>query len=197
MANKILFGLCNVHYAKLTETTDPVTGKVTNTYGTPHAWPGAVSLGLDPQSELLKEYADNMTWHVQDNNKGYEGDYEYEVMPEDFRENILGEVKDPNGVFHEVDNAGTTYFALMFEINGDAKARRNLLYKCSATRESLSGSTKGESIEPAHGTITITAISRSDHELKASTSEDADATAYAGWYDAVYEKPAATEAGKN
>lgn len=187
MANKIMYGLKNVHYAKLTETTDSVTGEVSYSYGTVKAWPGAVSLSLEPQGEILKEYADDIEWYVQAANNGYEGDFEYEVMPEDFRENILGEVKDAKGVFTEYSSTSTIYFALLFEINGDAKKRRNLFYKCSATRENNENTTKGESIEPTHGTVTITAVSRADGKVKASTSENVDSTTYAGWYTDVYE----------
>lgn len=45
---KVLYGLSNVHYAKLTETTDPITGVITTTFGQIKAWPGAVNLTLDP-----------------------------------------------------------------------------------------------------------------------------------------------------
>ena len=47
-ANKIRYGLKNVHFAKLTETVDSTTGAVTYSYATPVAWPGAVSLNLEP-----------------------------------------------------------------------------------------------------------------------------------------------------
>ena len=39
--NKVMFGLKNVYYASVTVGTNSVT------YGTPIAWPGAVSLSLD------------------------------------------------------------------------------------------------------------------------------------------------------
>lgn len=187
MANKIMYGLKNVHYAKLTEVVS-TAGEVSYSYGAVKPWLGAVSLSLDPQGDTLKEYADDSEWYTQAVNNGYEGDFEYEVMPEDFRQNILGETKDSKGVFIENSDTATVYFALLFEINGDKKKRRNLFYKCSATREQNENQTKGENIEPTHGTITITAVPRADGAVKASTSEEVDTTTYNGWYNGVYEK---------
>lgn len=191
MANKIQYGLKNVHYAKLTETVNS-QGQISYSYGTPKAWLGAVSLSLDPQGDTLKEYADDTEWYTQAVNNGYEGDFEYEVMPDDFRENILGDTKDSNGVYLENDNVSTVYFALMFEVSGDNKHRRNVFYKCSATREQNENQTKGESIEPTHGTITITAVPRADHKVKASTGDNTDNTTYNGWYSEVYDGPTTT-----
>lgn len=191
MANKIQYGLKNVHYAKLTETVNS-QGTTSYSYGAVKAWPGAVSLSLDPQGDILKEYADDTEWYTQAVNNGYEGDFEYEVMPDDFRENILGEIKDSNGVYTETSDVSTIYFALMFEVNGDAKKRRNVFYKCSATREQNENETKSENITPTHGTITITAVPRADYKVKASTGDNTDTTTYNGWYSEVYESPAAT-----
>ena len=61
-ANKIRYGLKNVHYAKLTETVDASTGEVSYSYGTVKAWPGAVSMNLEPQGEVSNEYADDGVW---------------------------------------------------------------------------------------------------------------------------------------
>ena len=191
MANKIQYGLKNVYYAKLTEVTS-TAGVTTYSYGTPKAWKGAVSLSLAPQGDTLKEYADDTEWYTQAANNGYEGDFEYEVMPDDFRENILGDIKDSNGVYLEKNDVSTIYFALMFEINGDAKKRRNVFYKCSATRENNDNQTKGESIEPTHGTLTITAVPRADGKVKASTGDNTDTTTYNGWFSEVYDGPATT-----
>ena len=191
MANKIQYGLKNVHYAKLTETVNS-QGVTSYSYGTVKAWQGAVSLSLDPQGDILKEYADDTEWYTQAVNNGYEGEFEYEVMPEDFRETILGETKDTNGVYTETDDVSTVYFALMFEVNGDAKKRRTVFYKCSATREQNENETKAENITPTHGTITITAVPRADHKVKASTGDNTDTSTYNGWYSEVYESPVAT-----
>lgn len=191
MSNKIQYGLKNVHYAKLTETVNS-QGTTSYSYGAVKAWPGAVSLSLDPQGDILKEYADDTEWYTQAVNNGYEGDFEYEVMPDDFRENILGEIKDTNGVYTETSDVSTIYFALMFEVNGDSKKRRNVFYKCSATREQNENETKAENITPTHGTITITAVPRADYKVKASTGDNTDTTTYNGWYSEVYESPAAT-----
>ena len=188
-ANKIRYGLKNVHYAKLTETVDPVTGTVTNTYGTVKAWPGAVSLNLEPQGEISNEYADDGVWYTFAQNSGYQGDFEYETMPEDFRSDILGETVDSNEVFIEETGKPTVYFALLFEVNGDAHKSKKCFYKCSATRENVENATTEDSIEATHGTITITAVGRADGKVKASTGSETSSTIVNGWFSSVYETP--------
>lgn len=185
--NKIAYGLKNVHYAKLTETIDPSTGAVTYSYGTVKAWPGAVSMSLEPQGETLKEYADDSVYYTLAQNMGYEGDFEYETMPEDFRENILNEESDENDVMIEKSGKPTTYFALMFEVNGDAHKSKKLFYKCSANRETVENSTTEDSIEATHGKITITAVPRADELVKASTKSTTPSEIVTGWYTDVYE----------
>lgn len=191
MANKIQYGLKNVYYAKLTEVVS-TSGATSYTYGTPKPWKGAVSLSLEPQGDTLKEYADDVEWYTLAANNGYEGDFEYEVMPDDFRENILGNIKDSNSVYVENSDTATIYFALLFEVNGDAKKRRNVFYKCSASRENNENQTKGESIEPTHGTLTITAVPRADGKVKATTGDNTATATYNGWFSEVYESPTIT-----
>ena len=183
--NKIQFGLKNVYYAKLTESVN-TSGETVYTYASPKAFPGAVSMSLAPSGDTVKEHADDQEWYTLAQNNGYEGDFEYETMPEDFASDILGETKDANGVMTETNNKGTTYFALLFEIDGDQKKRRNVFYKCSATRETQDNSTKGETLEPTHGTITITAVPRADGKVKSYTSMTVNTSTYNGWYSNVY-----------
>lgn len=188
-ANKIRYGLKNVHFAKLTETVDASTGEVTYAYGTVKAWPGAVSMNLEPQGEITNEHADDGVWYTFAQNGGYQGDFEYEVMPEDFKSDILSETVDSNGVFIEEADKPTTYFALLYEVNGDAHKSKKLFYKCSATRENVENSTTEDSIEATHGTITITAVPRADQKVKASTGSTTDASVVLAWYNSVYETP--------
>lgn len=184
--NKIQFGLKNVYYAKLTETTS-TSGVTTYSYGSPKPWKGAVNMSLAPNGDTVKEFADDAEWYTLAQNNGYEGDFEYEVMPEDFRTDILGETLDAKGVFFESSNSSTVYFALLFEIDGDAFKRRNAFLKCSATRETLENATKGESLEPTHGTITISAVPRGDGKVLTHTSKDVNASVYNAWFTNVYD----------
>ena len=78
MANeaKVFYGLNNVHYAKLTEATDPETGAVVSSYATPKRWPGSVNIALDPSGNPVIFSADNSAYYTVSNNRGYEGDFE-------------------------------------------------------------------------------------------------------------------------
>ena len=64
MANKVQYGLSNVHYATVTVGTNTVT------YGTPKAWPGAVSLAMSAEGETSTFNADNIDYFVAVSNKG-------------------------------------------------------------------------------------------------------------------------------
>ena len=185
MANKVKYGLKNVYYAKATLDADNVA-----TYGTPVAWPGAVNLSLDAEGGTTKFRADNIDYWIGQSNNGYSGDFESALIPDSFRRDILGDVVDSNGLLVENAEAKTTYFALLFQFEGDEKNTRHVMYKCSATRPSVSGQTTDEEIEPQTETLTITAASVHNSGLdldvvKARCNEDD--TPYSTWFDAVYQ----------
>lgn len=184
--NKIKYGIKNVYYAVATIAADNSA-----TYGTPVALPGAVSLSLDPQGDTTPFYADNIVYYTSVANNGYEGELELAKLPDSFLKDVLGYAEDVNDVLYEDANAAVVHFALMFQFEGDAHARRHVLYNCVAARPTVSGSTKEESIEPQTETVTITATTvynaAVDADVVKASVTPTEATQYNGWNSAVYQ----------
>ena len=187
--NKVKFGLSNVHIAKITETE----GKIT--YGTPFAMPGAVGLNADPEGDTTPFYADNIKYYIATSNQGYSGDLEIAITPEQFLIEILGQMKDKNGSLFENADDVTARFALMGEIEGDAKKRRFVYFDCTATRPKTENKTKEESTDPQTDTISITMSPRStDKAIKAVIEpSEQNKAVYDTFFKKVYEKDATAE----
>ena len=184
--NKVKFGLSNVHIAKIIEQDGEIT------YGTPFAMPGAVSLTADPEGDTTPFYADNIKYYIAVANNGYTGDLEIAMTPEEFLTQILGQEKDTNGALFESSDDVNARFALMGEIEGDAKKRRFVYYDCTATRPSAEMNTIEESKEPQTDTISITMAARSsDNVIKAVIEpNETNQDVYDTFFAKVYEKNA-------
>lgn len=195
---KVLYGLSNVHYAKLSESVDPVTGVITTSFGTVKAWPGAVNLTLDPSGNPIIFSADNSAYYTISNNQGYEGSLETAMIPEDVRVDVVGNKVDKNGFIVESDKDEIDYFALMFEINTDVNPTRYIFYKVSLSqRPSVASKTVDVSgdLEIGTETVNLKAMPMASfveingiqcHLVKAFTGKDVDATAYNNFYSQVY-----------
>ena len=186
MSNKIKFGLKNVFYALAT-----IAANGTATYSTPVAFPGAVSLSLDPSGENTPFYADNVVYWVGNGSTGYTGTLEVARVIDSFKKDVLGFIDDGKHVLVEDNNAEIKHFALLFQFEGDVKATKHVMYNCTCARPSVSGQTKGESIEPQTESLALTATTIYDATLdkdivKAEANEDSDGTTYSGWTSAVY-----------
>ena len=186
MANKIKYGLSRVYYALATINSS--TGAAT--YGTPVAIPGAVSLSMDPSGESNAFYADNIAFAKFAANAGYEGALEVALVPDSFRQDVLGEVLDSTSKIQlEKAAASTQPFALLFQFEGDDDATRHVFYNCTAARPNVGSKTTDESVEVQTETINITCGSvfnavLDDNIVKGKISDDT-AAAYTNWFTAV------------
>lgn len=183
--NKVTYGLKNAHYSKVIINTD---GSIA--YETPKPMPGSTELTLDPRGDMTEFYADDMLYYSADNNQGYDGKLTLANIPEDFEINILGQIKDEDdGVITENANAKGSYFALMFEFDGDVKKIRHVLYYCKASRPSAGSSSKTDKVDP--NTIELDFVSSASPDtlnVKTKTTTTTQDSVYNNWYDAVYKK---------
>lgn len=191
-ANKVKYGLKNVHYALVTETvaTDG-SGAITSSYGTLKALAGAVSLSLSSTSEKNVFRADDSDYFVSYGQGGYEGDLEVARVNEDFLKDVLGLQEDTDKILVESESSfkTTNYFALVFEFDGDQQSTKHCLYKCSAARPDLASQTTGEngSIDPQTETLTLTAVPRADADkyIHIQSQESTSTAVITAWYTAV------------
>lgn len=189
-SNKVKYGLKNCHYA--VAAIDELTNEAT--YGEVKPWPGAVNLTQDAQGDTTKFRADNIDYWVGNSNNGYSGDLESALIPESFRKDVLGEIEDSNGVLVEDADAKTVHFAFMFQFEGDQSATRHVLYNCTATRPSVTGSTTEETIEPQTETVTINAASIHNAGLDKNVVKGRCPEGnpqYSTFFDSVYQSTAA------
>ena len=192
--NKVKFGLKNVHYALVTETvvtTGADAGKTVSSYGTLKALAGAVSLSMSSSASKSVFRADNEDYYVSYGQGGYEGDLEVARVNEDFLKDVLGYLEDDDNILVEASSAFKTvnYFALTFEFDGDQKATKHCLYKCSASRPNIASQTTGEggSTDPQTETVTITAVPRADADkyIHLQTQDTTSTAVVEAWYSAV------------
>lgn len=179
--NKIKYGLKNVHYAAVTEGAD---GSIS--YGTPKPIPGAVTLSLKANVEKEDIPADDIPdYATVYDNKGYDGELEIQILPDDFKTDILGETLDTNGVLVENKDAEPKNVALLFEFSGDKNKARHIMYNCSVTKPDIESSTKGDKAESKTDKLTFLASPAKDTgNIKAKVYSDN--SKYATWFSSVY-----------
>lgn len=183
--NKVTFGLENVHWVEIeSESEEGVL-----TYGnTVHPQRGAVELTLDPSGDTNIFKADNVNYHTSESNDGYTGKLKIAKLTDLFCQNILGEVLDPTSkVMTEVANVKKKRFALMFQIEGDSKGTRHVLYNCSAQRPSGGSATKdGGNVNTTE--LNFNASPRPlDKVVKRRTTEETPEDTYKKWFDKPFE----------
>lgn len=187
---KIKYGISNVYYAIATIAADGSA-----TFGSPVAIPGARSLSLTANGEMIKYYADNIEWWASAANNGYSGSIAFAYLPDGVREALLNEKRDAKDILIEDPNAQAVHFALLGQFENDSKNRRFVFYNCIASRPDENGTTKEENISPEETSIPIEVGTIYNDDLniyttKAATTEDTLTADYEAWFTTVYQAAA-------
>ncbi len=160
MANKIKYGLSEVHVAFATDSG----------WDTPVAIPGAVNLSVEPQGSDNPFYADNDIYFNQKASTGYSGTLEMALLPDSVKAQMFGDYVDSSGKYVENAQGVPKSFALMFQVEGDESARRTVYYDVTASRSNDENSTTEDTITPGTETIDVTI---KNHEFTIGTGSSA------------------------
>jgi phi13 family phage major tail protein len=180
--NKVRFGLNKLYWAKIVKYDDTTGLPI---YGDPIRFPGAVSLSLDVSGENANFYADNGIYYVLSNTSGYDGDLEVALITEDFEKEILGCTTDEYGNMVETNTAEVSEFALLFEFDGDKNHIRHCLFKCTASRSGLEGSTTEDEKEVQTETLSLSVGVLDNGVVKKKTCSTTTIEQYNNWYKRI------------
>lgn len=150
--NKVRYGLSNVHVGTVTVEDN------TPTFGTPTAYPGAVSITMTAEGKQSNFYADNIVYYVTDSNNGYTGDLEMAYLYDWFETQYLGSKESQEGMIVETSDNPTQMSYLMFQFEGDVNATKYIIYNMTFGRPDLEGNTKEDTTEPNTTTIPFTSV---------------------------------------
>lgn len=156
-ANKVQFGLSNVHYTTFKADTGEYEAAS-------KAMKGAVTMSLEPEGESSTFNADNVAYYTTSKNSGYSGTLEIAYTEKDFLVDALGyEVDETTGLVLEFADALPKPVALTFEIDGNVNEQGFVLYNVTFSRPSNEFNTTEDTVEPATISLDFTAIG---HELQ-------------------------------
>lgn len=148
---------------------------------------GAISMDLSAEGEKVVLRADGINYYQTYSNNGYDGDLNVAMVPDWFRQDILGEtLSTKDKVLVENANNEPVAFAMAFEFLYDKHKRRHVLYNCVSSRPSITGENKDNQKEADTETLSLTCSPLENGNVKASTTEDTPEAVYAAWNTAPW-----------
>lgn len=181
MANKVEFGISQLHVGTYTVGTDG-----TATLGTPYHQKGAVSFSPEEQSEKNDFYADNIAYYTTYSGGTFEGDLEVAMFDDTFKTQFLGYVNLTNGGIGAVKNAEKPNVYIAFQVEGDDESRRVIMYNCQLGAITREYSTIEESKEPTTETLSVTVTGDNKTGVSMAVLDES-----ASGYSTLFSSPAA------
>lgn len=151
MANKVIFGVSNLHVGLYNVST---TGTVT--LGTPYALPGTVNISIEPDSEETKFYADNVVYWSSYSDNGLTGEIENAFFTDDFKTKFMNYKSLSNGGVAQIKGMQNKPVYFAFQAEGDKEARRGIFYNVTLGQITREYSTTEDTTEPATATLPFT-----------------------------------------
>lgn len=182
MPNKVEFGISQLHVGTYTVSNGVAT------LGAPYHQKGAVSFAPEEQGEFSDFYADNIPYYSAYSGGTVEGDLEVAMFDDTFKTQFLGYRALADGGIANVKNAQKPQVYIAFQVEGDAEARRVILYNASLGAITREYSTIEETKEPATETIGVSASGDPSTGVTMAVYKPGDAG-----YDDLFTSPAAPE----
>ena len=178
MANKVLFGISNVHYAVMDDQ---------GAWGTPVHVEGAENFAIQTgggNNDTI--YADNIAYWTRAGSGNKSGTLQMAKFPDSWFVDILGQTKDQTtGALLESPTDVAKNFAFMFEVSGDAGGMRVCWYKCSSTIPTYTAATNTDSITEANQSVDISATPTKVGDLTLTQAAcESGSAGYDTWFDA-------------
>lgn len=168
MANKVLFGISNLHVGTYTDENGTVT------LGTPYHQKGAVSLSPTESAEKSDFYADNILYYSSFAGGSFEGTLEVALFDDAFKTQFLGYRALSNGGLAVVKNAVKPKVYIAFEVEGDSEKRRVIFYNAEFGAITREYSTIEETKEPQTASIDFTAAGDNSTGVTMATFKPTD-----------------------
>lgn len=185
-ANKVKFGLKNIHLAKTTLADDGSA-----TFGEVWPFPGAVDLSMEAPDDGEAFRADDKDYWIGGGTPGFSGTLEMALFPAKFKIDVLGYKRDANGVLYEPDQVEESHWALMFEFKNDKTRTRHVVHNVTFGRLGIASHTTENPVTPITETISVNSspiyVPALDEWItQAEMDEVTDAAIYAGFFGQVY-----------
>lgn len=180
---KIMFGIKNVHVAKLLNETEM-------TFDTPKPLKGAVSLSVDIKQNTKTFYADDEEYVTITTVDEISGDLEVYYITDEMQMYLFDLFKSQNGLMVETDKIVNSKFALLGEYETDVKKRRFCYYLVTFTRPNFEIKTKEGGINPNTQKISLkverfsTDVSEEGKVFKTRVAQ-ADGEVWTNWFKKV------------
>ena len=177
--DKVMFGICNVHFG-----TYEVDGDGNVTLGAPYHVPGSVNLSLEPDSEEVKFYADNVEYWTTYSDNGYTGELENALFDDQFKLNFMNYIQLDDGGIAQLKGVQNKKVYMMFEAETDIAARRCILYNLSLGQITREYATTEASAEPQTAKLPFTVTGDNATKITRVAYKPSDAT-----YDSMFTTP--------